>query len=717
VTTTAGGEFSADFSGSSYLAGLLGTMCYTTFDGDRVYKPIFVADPLVRGHPGDWRADTILGQPDFTQITPNEVIGNKVFNPGGVYVDRSVRPNRVYVYDSGNSRILGFEYLGYAQGGPGHGQPCTSDSDHPSSTCLIQPERPADIILGQLSPSSSSCNTDSGYQLYPDVSMADASLVCGLREEQNSISEGWSGATMASDAQGNLYVTDVFNNRVLRYNSPFATDVTADFVWGQADFAGIHCNRGAGFFAHTDARSLCLAAYPGYSDLQAGVAFDSDGNLWVADQMNNRVLRFPFNSALGRPAADADLVLGQPDFSSIGRGAALDQMDRPASVRVDMSGTVYVADSLNSRVLVFEQPLSNGMSARGLLGSGLQWPLGLEFDLNGGIWVNDTGLHQAIHFVAGTVEHTLPTGWSTFGGMGVDADDNLMIAFNHQVQHYSPPAYDLDAVFLESEPSGVANRTGPHGFYYGLGLEVAAGQLIYSDGSRILFWNYPWHLGNYEPADGVIGKPDFQTRTGTWIGFGRMRADKQGWLWVINGGIWQEAKILAYELPLTTGATPVLTLASPLPLQGGGVFTWTEDLFLGGIDVQPDCLWLSDEANHRVFRIRDVRTAPVVDVVLGQLSIVGNECNQGRGRDYPSQDTLCHPGALAFDRAGNLWVADHNLEVDGNHRLLEFDASVIPDVPVSAVFGIPATRVFGRHGDFTEPNCLPRPQDPMCGPQ
>src|SRR5215216_6678450 len=62
----------------------------------------------VRGVIGDLWADVIIGQPGFGQVTPNQVVANKVFNPGGVLVDRTVVPNRLYVYDAGNSRILGF---------------------------------------------------------------------------------------------------------------------------------------------------------------------------------------------------------------------------------------------------------------------------------------------------------------------------------------------------------------------------------------------------------------------------------------------------------------------------------------------------------------------------------------------------------------------------------------------------------------------------------
>jgi len=118
VTTDNNGTFSLNLSNNAYLAGLLGTLRYTTPSGNQVYKPLFAAELLARGQLADWRADTILGQPDFTQITPNEVVGNRIFNPSGVFVDRSARPNRVYIYDAGNSRVLGLNHLGIVASGP-----------------------------------------------------------------------------------------------------------------------------------------------------------------------------------------------------------------------------------------------------------------------------------------------------------------------------------------------------------------------------------------------------------------------------------------------------------------------------------------------------------------------------------------------------------------------------------------------------------------------
>jgi len=91
VTTTDEGYFSVSFSDIPSLIGLLGSIRYTTPQGHNIYKPMFIVDTYARGLVGDAWADVVLGQPNFSQITPNQVVGNRVFNPGGVYIDRSIR--------------------------------------------------------------------------------------------------------------------------------------------------------------------------------------------------------------------------------------------------------------------------------------------------------------------------------------------------------------------------------------------------------------------------------------------------------------------------------------------------------------------------------------------------------------------------------------------------------------------------------------------------
>jgi hypothetical protein len=239
------------------------------------------------------------------------------------------------------------------------------------------------------------------------------------------------------------------------------------------------------------------------------------------------------------------------------------------------------------------------------------------------------------------------------------------------------------------------------------GVAVARDQLIVADSGRLLFWNHPRGLRSGRAADGFVGQSDPRVELPPF--FGRIRNDREGRLWAIRGNA-----VLVYMLPLATGAKPIATLAAPIPVLGGGELSWGDSLAIGGIAPNRDgtAVWLAEPRRHRVFRVRNPLTRPVVDIVLGQTDLAGTACNQGRGVAAPTRDSLCDPGAVVLDRHGNVWVSDHALEVKGNHRLLEYDTELFRQPATSARFGIPATRVFGTGGSFTGPSC----QDALCGP-
>lgn len=161
------------------------------------------------------------------------------------------------------------------------------------------------------------------------------------------------------DSSGNLWIPDLNNNRLLEFKPPFTTGMAASLVLGQADFTQNSGNQGGAVAANT-------LSFP------VGAAFDSSGNLWVADALNNRVLEFepPFSTNMA-----ASLVLGQanltdnlPNQNLLAPTSAT--LSLPFQVMFDSNGQLYVPDFGNNRTLVFAPPFSTGMNATLVIGQG-----------------------------------------------------------------------------------------------------------------------------------------------------------------------------------------------------------------------------------------------------------------------------------------------------------------------------------------------------------
>jgi sugar lactone lactonase YvrE len=198
----------------------------------------------------DTVADRVFGQDGSfnTAVCHEGGIGaNTLCNPRGVALD-SV--GNLYVADSANHRIL--EY------------------DSPLTTDTV-----SDRVFGQGgSFNTADCNRGG----------ISANSLCDLRG-------------VALDSVGNLYVADFWNNRVLEYHNPLATDTVADRVFGQGgSFSSGSVNLGG-----ISAASLY---YP------AALTLDSAGRLYVADNGNNRVLEYdsPLNGPVGGTAELPELA-------------------------------------------------------------------------------------------------------------------------------------------------------------------------------------------------------------------------------------------------------------------------------------------------------------------------------------------------------------------------------------------------------------------------
>ena len=157
--------------------------------------------------------------------------------------------------------------------------------------------------------------------------------------------------SLATDRQGNVYVTDEWLNRV----TVFDPDGNCLTHWGDP------------------------GPEPGELNRPAGIAFDADDNLLVSDSFNHRVQQF---------TREGRFLNG---WGSSGSGAG--QLDTPWGICLDHAGMVYVADWRNDRIQKFA-PSGQFLACFGETGSGVgqfNRPSGVAVDNGGFIYVADWG--------------------------------------------------------------------------------------------------------------------------------------------------------------------------------------------------------------------------------------------------------------------------------------------------------------------------------------
>ena len=199
------------------------------------------------------------------------------------------------------------------------------------------------------------------FHQIPQTSGAAADVVLGQPNFTSSAAAlGRQGLTQPSGVSSDgtrLFVADTMNNRVLIYNQiPTQNGVAADVVLGQPNFD----TRG----------SIVLATQcpPTASNIFCNpTSITTDGQrLIVTDLGNNRVLIY--NRIPTESGAAADIVVGQPDFTSNGPGNTETTLNFPRAAFSD-GARLLIADSGNNRILIYNRiPTQNGAAADLVLG-------------------------------------------------------------------------------------------------------------------------------------------------------------------------------------------------------------------------------------------------------------------------------------------------------------------------------------------------------------
>jgi sugar lactone lactonase YvrE len=142
------------------------------------------------------------------------------------------------------------------------------------------------------------------------------------------------------DGQGNLYVTDLYNDTIRKIDS--SNNVTT--------IAGHARTRGSADGQGTNATFA----------LPAGITSDSQGNLYVADQHNDTIRKIDTN-------LNVTTLSGQAGVSGSADGQGTNAtFDHPTGITVDSKGNFYLSDQNTIRQAAFITPASQTISFKAL---------------------------------------------------------------------------------------------------------------------------------------------------------------------------------------------------------------------------------------------------------------------------------------------------------------------------------------------------------------
>lgn len=231
-------------------------------------------------------------------------------------------------------------------------------------------------------------------------------------EEPKEFTNPWG---IASDGEGKVYVVDIAAGAVVVYDmnkqtvaelgggtyaGMFGTPIDAD-VDASGNIYVSDSAKNKVFAFSRDEKPLMTIEAPGKLDWPAGIGIDRKLNrLYVANSHSHDIAAF-------------DLAGGKHLFSIGERGNLDGRFNFPTDVAVDSEGDVYVADSMNARVQVFdnEGKFKRKFGVRGDAMTSFKLIKGISVSRDGYVFLSDAMANRIMVFDKNGVSLL------TFGGM------------------------------------------------------------------------------------------------------------------------------------------------------------------------------------------------------------------------------------------------------------------------------------------------------------
>jgi DNA-binding beta-propeller fold protein YncE len=328
------------------------------------------------------------------------------------------------------------------------------------------------------------CETTTGVAAQDSGESAKTVMVSTIAGSEEGFADGVGSDAkfrvpfgIASDAAGNLYVTDMENHRIRKITPAGEVSTLAGGGRGFADGVG------------SDAKF----------DDPVGIASDAAGNLYVTDNGNHRIRKIT-------PAGEVSTLAGGEGGFADGVGSAA-RFYRPSGIAIDAAGKLYVVDSWNNRVrkitptgevstlTVCEEGFADGIGGDAKL-CGFA---GIASDAAGNLYVADAGNNRIRKITPAGEVSTLAGGEEGFAdgigsaakfrvpvGIASDAVGNLYVADqrNHRIRKITPTG---EVSTLAGSEEGFADGVGSDAMFlfpFGIAIDVA-GNLYVAD-----TWNH-----------------------------------------------------------------------------------------------------------------------------------------------------------------------------------------------------------------------------------
>ncbi|MEO6252591.1 MAG: hypothetical protein ABIO79_04765 [Ferruginibacter sp.] len=218
---------------------------------------------------------------------------------------------------------------------------------------------------------------------------------------------------LAVDAYGNVYIGDMINYRIRKIN--ILTGLISTIA-------------GTGVFGYNGDGIAATGAQITYA---SALAFDLAGDLYFTDRSNHRIRKISMATGIISTVAGT----GTGGYNGDGIVATAAQLNNPNDVAFDANGNLFIADWINHRVRKVDK-ITGMISTIAGTGTGsyngdgipattaqVNGPCGIIFDIYGNIYFAEYGGHRVrkIMISTGLISTIAGTGTGSYNGDGIPA--------------------------------------------------------------------------------------------------------------------------------------------------------------------------------------------------------------------------------------------------------------------------------------------------------